>query len=66
MAKTMRKKRNSHLLLFASMDPEPGNCDPSNVWPVPSGLADRPQKSLWNMEAIGSKIGLQYFNKFMK
>jgi hypothetical protein len=66
MATTMREKGNPHLLLFASVEPEPGNCDPSNVWPVPSGLADRPQKSLWNTEAIGSKIGLRHFNKFMK
>lgn len=52
------KKGGIHLLVFVSMEPQPGNYDPSSVWPVPSGLADRPQKSLWNMEAIVSKIGL--------
>ena len=55
--RTMRE-RDPHLLLFASMEPEPGNCEPSSAWPVPSDLADCPQKSLWKIEAIGSKIGL--------
>jgi hypothetical protein len=44
------------------MEPEPGNCEPSNAWPVPSYLADRPQKSLWKIEAIGSKMGLHKLN----
>jgi len=40
------------------MESEPGNGEVSKVCPLASALSDLPQRSLWNIDAIGSRIGL--------
>lgn len=53
----------ANLLLFASNESEPGSGEVSNVCPLASDLSDLPQSSLWNTDAIGSRIGLRVLKK---
>ena len=54
----LETKPQANLILFASTESEPGNDDVSNVCPLASDLSDLRQSSLWNTDAIGSRIGL--------
>ena len=58
LIKLKTKLRNANLLLFASIESEPGSGEVSNVCPLASDLSDLPQSSLWNTDATGSRIGL--------
>ena len=54
----LKRATKANLLLFASIESEPGNGEVSKVCPLASALSDLPQRSLWNIDAIGSRIGL--------
>jgi hypothetical protein len=63
--KLMRTTK-ANLLLFASIESEPGNGEVSDVCPLASDLSDLPQRSLWNMDATGSRIGLHVSKKIVR